>query len=350
MSNSKQIHIAIIGQKSSNSYAHLFAIIRTLREIKCLEIRIIVFTYDAYESGILNHNLIDKCYCIPSPKKNKLVFLSRLDHIVSEEIIDYIIPCYDKNFIDYIKLKPQFKKRGIRMLIPSIIQYNSFVNDFFLSSEKIQNINIPSKKLIRTKNDIHNDNYNYNYPIYVSNLFGELSIEESKEQLERQYNKLLIKKEFPVFIQETCKVANYKFLALGDGTGNTREIISVKKIQNSSTDTAWISSSENIPKIENLIRSFINKTKWFGAIEFEFEIKKSNECFLVGAKPHFPDWVYFAAKAGNNIPELFLQLLLGMHISNEKKKTFENKIHLKYSWDIIMDKQEFENFMLSSEI
>ena len=84
-------------------------------------------------------------------------------------------------------------------------------------------------------------------------------------------------------------------------------------------------------------------TKWRGGFEVEIMRTPEDELYIMEINPRFPAWIYLAVAAGQNQPAALVDLALG-----NKVKAFSSynpgKLFIRYSWDLIVDVSQFQQF------
>ena len=75
----------------------------------------------------------------------------------------------------------------------------------------------------------------------------------------------------------------------------------------------------------------------------------ANEFVILEINPRIPAWVYLAVGVGQNIPELLVRLALG-----EKPEPLDHydigKMFIRYSWDMIVDIDDFHHLTTYGEL
>lgn len=84
-------------------------------------------------------------------------------------------------------------------------------------------------------------------------------------------------------------------------------------------------------------------------MELELIRSENNEYYLIEINPRIPAWVYLAVGAGQNIPEALVKLALGLDVKPFMKYEI-GKMFIRYSYDLITDMSEFENFSMNREL
>ena len=110
MPSKKKVTVAVTGLNNIDSPGPGIPVIRGLRDSKEYDVRIIGLSYDALEPGIYMHDLVDKSYQIPLPSAGIASIMERLKYINTVENIDVIIPNFDAELYNFIKMHPLWKK------------------------------------------------------------------------------------------------------------------------------------------------------------------------------------------------------------------------------------------------
>ncbi len=169
------------------------------------------------------------------------------------------------------------------------------------------------------------------------------------DQLQTYFNKISAKWGLPIIIQEFAHGTEFNVTGVGDGKGNTISVVPMRKQFITDIGKAWGGIAITDEKLLKLTRHFIKKTKWRGSFELELMKNKDGEFYLLEINPRIPAWVYLAVGVGQNIPEIIVNLALG----NEVKPvtTFKaGKMFIRYSWEMIVDLEEFEKISTTGEL
>jgi carbamoyl-phosphate synthase large subunit len=99
----------------------------------------------------------------------------------------------------------------------------------------------------------------------------------------------------------------------------------------------------------DLTHKFISGTKWKGGFELELIKTHAGDFYLVEVNPRMPAWIYLAVGVGQNIPEALVNLAMGNPV-----KTFQHydtgKMFIRYSWDMIVDLEEYKAISTTGEL
>lgn len=114
--------IGVTGLNANDNPGPGVAVIRALKEGLGAGLRIIGLSYESLEPGIYMRDMVDKTYSIPYPTEGTAALFERLTYINDKEQLDFIIPNFDAELHNFIKLAPQLQRIGIRTFLPSIEQ------------------------------------------------------------------------------------------------------------------------------------------------------------------------------------------------------------------------------------
>ncbi len=345
----RTLNIGVTGLNAIDSPGPGVSVIRALREADSFKVRIIGFSYESLEPGIYMHDLVDRTYQIPYPSGGTETLMKRLKYIHEKENLDVIIPNFDAELYSFIKLEDKLKEMGIHMFLPTMHQYEERtkvnLNDF---GEKY-GINVPKSKAIHDLNSIHNLESEFSFPMIVKGKFYDASIAYNFEQLRSHFNKISAKWGLPIIIQEFIHGTEFNVTGLGDGKGNTIAAIPMRKQYITDKGKAWGGISIADEKMLEMTRKFLKNTKWRGGFELELMKDKEGKLFLLEINPRLPAWIYLSVGVGQNIPEALVNLAVGLKVKPFSSYTV-GKMFIRYAWDMIVDREEFEQISIYGEL
>jgi len=345
----RKICIGITGLNAIDSPGPGVSVIRCLREAKEIDFRIIGLAYETLEPGIYMHDLVDKSYQIPYPSAGTEQIYKRLCFIQEREKMDLIIPNFDAELWNLIRLEPRLKSMGIHLFLPDRNQIDkiSKVNLFeFATSNRIKT---PQSKKINTLDELDEYAKEIEYPVVIKGKYYEAFITYNKDQLIYYHNKLNAKWGLPVIIQEFVNGNEIVIAGLGDGNGNTYGAIPLRKLYITDKGKGWAGVVIEDEEYINIARKFNESLHWKGGFEIELKRTNEDELYLLEINPRFPAWIYTAAAAGQNMPLMMVRMALGDNIS--PFNGYETgKMFVRYSWDHITDISEFQQISTLGEL
>jgi carbamoyl-phosphate synthase large subunit len=345
----RKLNIAVTGLNAIDSPGPGISVIRALREAESFDVRIIGLSYESLEPGIYMHDLVDRTYSIPYPTAGIDTLLARMEYIHKEEKLDVIIPNFDAELYPFIKLESKLKAVGIHMFLPTLHQFEERNKVNLNEFGKKYSINVPRSKVIYDLNTIFSLQSEFSFPMIVKGKFYDASIAYSIEQVKSYFNKISAKWGLPIIIQEFIHGTEFNVTGLGDGKGKTIAAVPMRKQYITEKGKAWGGISISDEKMLEMTRKFLRTTKWRGGFELELMKNKDGELYLLEINPRLPAWIYLAVGVGQNIPEALVNMAMGITVKPFTTYTV-GKMFVRYSWDMIVDREEFEQISIYGEL
>lgn len=346
----RKITIAVTGLNNIDSPGPGIPVIRALKESTLFDVRVIGLSYESLEPGLYMHDLVDKSYTIPMPTAGSSVLLDRLIYINNKENIDVIIPNFDAELHNFIRLAPSLKQQlNIATFLPTQEQFESRHKSVLYEFGEANDVKVPFAKMIFSAKEINGLKDEFTYPLVIKGKYYDASIAATPEQAVNYFCKISAKWGLPIIVQEFVSGNEVNVTAIGDGMGNCIGAVPMRKLYITDKGKAWAGVALDDKKLIEITNRVIGNSKWKGGCELEFIKTKNNEYYLLEMNPRFPAWVYLAVGSGQNHPEALVQLALG-----ESPKPFKNyehgKMFVRYSYDQIVSMNEFEKISTLGEL
>jgi carbamoyl-phosphate synthase large subunit len=293
--------------------------------------------------------IADKVYQIPYPAAGTQTLLSRIEYIHAIEKIDVIIPNFDAELYNFIKISPQLKDLGIETFLPTNEQFESRDKvNLFKFGEK-HGFLIPKDKTIYDVSELSATAKEFGYPLVVKGKYYEATVAYTLEQAQKAFHKLNAKWGLPIIVQEFISGTEVNIAALGDGEGNTISAVPMRKLFITDKGKAWAGITLEEQSLIDLAEKFIQATKWRGGFEIEIMRTQDGKPYIMEVNPRFPAWIYLTVGAGQNQPASLVKLALG-----EKVEPYTSyavgKLFSRYAWDLITDVSEFQKISAFGEL
>ena len=345
----KKIVVAVTALNAIDSPGPGIAVIRCLREDPDFDIRIIGLSYEALEPGIYMHDLVDKTYQIPYPSSGTDILLERMKQINEIEHIDVLIPNFDAELYNFIRIDENLRASGIRTFLPTTESFDARDKVNLGKFAEKYDFKVPPFRVVFNLNDLNRLTDDPGFPLVVKGKYYDAYICNSVYETEKAFYRLQAKWGLPVIIQKFIPGTEYNVAVLGDGKGNSLSSVPMRKLYITDKGKAWAGVTiENSQLIETAER-FVRTTKWRGGCELEIMMAPDGTPYLLEVNPRFPAWIYLTAAAGQNQPAALVRLALESQLP-EMKEFSAGKIFIRYSWDMIVDINEFQKISGTGEL
>src|SRR6218665_3015849 len=345
-----RINIGVTGLNATDNPGPGIPVIRALRESGLFELRVIGLCYETLEPGIYLHELVDKTYQIPLPTEGTEKLITRLEYIQSQEQLNVIIPNFDSELFNFIKIADRLLEQlGIRTFLPTPEQFEARQKTNLSEFGKEHGIKVPRSKTIHRASEVEALEEEFDYPLVVKGKFYDATVAYNAEQAEAAFHRISSKWGAPIIIQEFIQGEEVNVTALGDGKGRAIGLVPMRKQYITDKGKAWSGISIDDPELLNIAGALISSTQWRGGMELEMIRTDKDEYFLLEINPRFPAWIFLAVGCGQNHPEALLRMALGETV--EPFSGYEaGKLFVRYSYDLIVGLDEYAKISTQGEL
>ncbi len=352
MEEKKRLTIAVSGINAVDNPGPGVPVARSLREAFQYDVRIVGLCYGTLEPGAYMNDIVDSSYLLPYPSEGEEAMFNRLLYIQGQEHIDVLIPNLDAELLPFIQLSDQLRAIGIRMILPTEAQFDLRQKDKLSLLAECIKINVPHYLTCHSFQEYKDHTMNFpsgfQYPVVVKGRYYEAYVAYNYTQAESHFNQIVTKWGYPVIVQEFVSGTEFNVVGNGDGKGHLLAMVAMRKMYVTEKGKAWSGISVEDEKLRCFASDFVKETLWRGP--FELELMKGDDGFfyLIEVNPRFPAWVYLATAVGQNIPKQVVQMSMNENI--EAFNTYNvGKMFVRYSWDMIVDHDEYGSFAVKGE-
>lgn len=344
----KKIVVAVTGLNAIDSPGPGVAVIRAIRDSRQFDLRIIGLSYEALEPGVYMDGVCDKVYQIPYPAAGVEALFGRMQYINEREKIDVVIPNFDAELYNFMKLADRLKEIGIHSFLPSFEQFEARDKSNLYEFGQKNDLYVPRDQVIYKIDDLPKTAESFGYPLVVKGKFYEATVAYTLEQAQKAFHKLQAKWGLPIIVQEFIHGTEINVAVLGDGEGNVISAVPMRKLYITDKGKAWSGITLQDDDLLELANKFVKATKWRGGCEIELMRTLDGRPFIMEVNPRFPAWIYLTAGAGQNQPAALTLMALGETVEPMTKYEV-GKMFIRYSWDFITDVNEFQKFSAFGE-
>ena len=345
----KKLVIAVTALNAIDSPGPGIAVIRSIRECTDFNVRIIGLSYEALEPGIYMHELVDKTYQLPYPSAGTDALHERLLFINEIEQIDVLIPNFDAELYNFIRIESKLSKMGIRTFLPTpeVFEARDKVNLHKFGAK--HNFHVPDDKVIFQVSELTQAVERFSFPLVVKGKYYDAFICNTLQEAEKAFYKLQAKWGSPIIVQKFIPGTEINLAVLGDGKGKAISIIPMRKLYITDKGKAWAGITIEDNLLIETAEKFVRATNWRGGCELEIMMTTDGKPYILEVNPRFPAWIYLTAAAGQNQPASLVKMALGKEL--KPMRDYEvGKIFIRYSWDMIVDIAEFQNISSKGEL
>ncbi|WP_184545560.1 ATP-grasp domain-containing protein [Mucilaginibacter sp. FT3.2] len=341
--------IAVTGLNANDNPGPGMAVIRSLKESFGDGLRIIGLSYESLEPGIYLRHHVNKTYLIPYPTEGTAALLERLAYIHQQENLDLIIPNFDSELFNFIKIASQLKQMGIASYLPSHQQLALRDKVNLKDFGDQHGLYVPADHKLYHADDLKKAADEFNFPMVIKGKFYEAYVVYSIDQAIKAFHQLNAAWGVPVIAQQYIKGTEINIAALGNGTGGNTSIVAMRKLYITDKGKAWAGVTIKDDKLITLANNFAKATNWKGGYEMEIMNDAEGHLYILEVNPRFPAWVYLTVAAGQNQPEALVKMALGNPV--EPYDDYQaGKLFVRYSWDHIADISDFQQISVFGEL
>jgi len=341
--------VAVSGLNANDNPGPGLSVIRALRDGLKMPLRIIGLAYETLEPAVYLHEQIDKSYRIPYPNAGTDALIDRIKYIDDIEQIDVVIPNFDAELFNFIKIEKDLHALGIHSFLPTHqqLEQRDKVNLKRFGTE--YGFKMPEDEILYAEGDLLHASAKLDFPLVVKGRFYEAHIVQNILDGKRVFHKIQASWGLPVIAQKFIRGTEINIAGIGDGKGNALSVVPMRKMYITDKGKAWAGVTIEDENLVKLAKDFAKASQWKGGFELEVMKQENGELFIMEINPRFPAWIYLTVAAGQNQPLALVKMALGQPI--EPFDTyFAGKMFVRYAWDNVIDIQDFQKLSAFGEL
>ncbi|MDO7854121.1 ATP-grasp domain-containing protein [Hymenobacter convexus] len=344
-----RLTVAVTGLNATDSPGPGVAVIRALRETTDFDLRIIGLSYEALEPGIYLRDMVDRTYQLPYPSAGTAALLERLQYIKEQEDVAVLIPNFDAELYNFIKLEPQLRALGIRTFLPTLAQLDARDKLNLPAFGAAHGLHVPASRSLHHAAELLAAAEELGWPLVLKGRYYDAAVVHTLAQAEQAFLRLAGQWGVPLIAQQFVAGQEINIAGLSDGHGRALSVVPMRKLTITDKGKAWAGITLEDEALLGLARRFAEATKWRGGFELEIMRAATGELFIMEINPRFPAWIYLTAAAGQNQPAALLRLALGLPVTQMEDYAV-GKMFVRYAWDLITDHTQFQQVAALGEL
>lgn len=337
--------VAISGLNNTDNPAPGIPVIKSLQENH----EIIGFAYDPNEPG--NYMGMTKTtYLMPYPSLGFEELKARLEYIQEKEGLEAIIPNLDAELPLYIKYQNEIEAMGIKLCLPSNENFELRNKNKLDKLSENLNITYPKTYEISSVAELERivEDKESSFPLMVKGNYYKAYMAHNTESAIESFYKISNEWGFPILIQEVVKGEEINLVGVGDGKGELKGAVAIKKLTTTEIGKIWTGVTIQNEKLMKIAQDFVKQTSWKGPFELEC-MANMQQVYMIEINPRFPAWVYFATEIGVNLPQMVVDIMQGKDVEPQLSYP-ENKMYVRYTGEFVTDFTDFMKLLSTKEL
>jgi carbamoyl-phosphate synthase large subunit len=343
--------IAVTGLNAGDNPAPGLAVLRCLQRNRSKQDRLIGFAYDALDSGIYAADVVDDVFMLPYPSSNPESFLERICEIHQRLELTVIVPTLDAELPAFIELEPRLLELGISTVLPTREQLDVRSKANLHRLAQRCGFRTPQTFLIGDANELRRVHSQLTYPLFVKGPYYGAKLVTNLEEALTAFHATAAEWGFPIILQ-TCVGGppreERNVVALGDGKGGLLGAVAMKKLAVTDKGKGWAGITIRHPELIAVAQRFVSATHWRGPFELEVVVAADGTLFVIEINPRFPAWIYLAAAAGINLPQLAIAIATGTEPAAIRDYRV-GTMFIRTALDQIADVSDLEKIVMNGE-
>lgn len=306
--------IAVTGLNATDNPAPGVGVLRCLRESGHPH-RLVGLAYDALDPGVYAGDIASDVFLLPYASSSPDAFFERLSQIHNTVPLSVIIPTLDAELPVFIELAPRLLQLQIAVVLPTREQLECRSKANLARFAQRYGFLTPETIVVSSVDELSHAEQKLRFPLFVKGPYYGARLVTNIEEARAAFHATAAEWGYPILVQ-ACVPCSHReernVVGLGDGRGGLLGAVAMKKLAVTDKGKAWAGVTIRDPELLALTERFVKATSWSGPFELEVMVTRDRTYYVIEINPRFPAWVYLAASAGVNLPQMAVDAALGV--------------------------------------
>ncbi len=309
---SSSISVAVTGLAAADNPAPGVAIARCLREARGKRVTIVGLTFDHRTTGAYAAGLFDEVFLVPAPAMGELTFVEALREITRKARIDVLLPALDPDVALCAATRARLNHMGIRMLVPAPASIRRRAKPSLPALAREFDLGGPVTLTLMSAAGLTRALRELTLPFFLKGPFADARLVGTEEEARDAFERLAAQWGLPLLAQERVLGDEVNLVTLFDSRCERIGAVLMRKLGVTARGKGWAGVTVNLPDVVERATALLRSIDWVGPAELELvRHPATGRVALIEIKPRFPAWTYLAAAAGQNLPDVAVNLALG---------------------------------------
>lgn len=318
--NTSKTRVALTGFGGLDNPEPGTAVARSLRAGWKGPLEIEALCYDVWDTGGWMPDLANRMHLVTPISNGDEAVFARLKEIHKKHPFDALIPNLDLEVPAISRLGRRLERLGVKTLLPAPEDVLAVTKTNLPNFCYAQKIHTPRTHYIRDVADVPLNADRFGYPLYVKGTVAGAKKVNNAEEASHAAAELHAKWGGGVLLQEAIEGEEYVVGMVARADESCLAMATMRKLGINKRGKAAVGAIVENPDLRKQAMSILAKLHWRGPLELEFvQSERDNRFYLLEVNCRFPSWILLSQFAGNSLPNLLLNEILGTKRRLSKK-------------------------------
>jgi carbamoyl-phosphate synthase large subunit len=254
----------------------------------------------------------------------------------------------------FIELAPKLQELGIAVVLPTREQLEARSKANLSRFAQRFGFHTPRTQIMTSADELRRAEAGLEFPLFIKGPYYGAKLATNIEEALAAFHDTAAEWGYPILVQACVPGTSREernVVGLGDGHGGLLGAVAMKKLAVTDKGKAWAGVTIRDPELLALTQRFVEATSWTGPFELEVMVARDRTYYVIEINPRFPAWVYLAASAGQNLPQLAVDTCLGeLPVGKNKAQDYVvGKVFSRIAIDQIASVADLERMVVHGE-